>query len=176
MARVICLYVATLAVSCASAHLHPQIRGRPPCAFDAQRHEIACSNELIARVTCHQPSTPMEGACRALSVEYFSDGAVVWLYNPTGYDPANPRRSSRQYDVAGAYFTIVAADGAYIWFLARSSVLSDRVWKTFHVFAGVVTDLPRADEWRLELAVQQRRAVWLTEKAPADERVWQIPR
>src|SRR3954466_8096257 len=87
------LFLSAAAVVCCShtGPLHPPLGDTPrPCAFGARLHEIACGGNRIAHVTCYQPSVPIDGACRALSVEYDSDGAVVWLYKPNGYDPAHP--------------------------------------------------------------------------------------
>src|SRR3954454_23746944 len=110
--RWISVCLAGSLVACAhDGQLHPPLPGREgQCAFTAERHEIVCGGDRIARVRCHQPSTPVEGACRALALEYLSDGSVVWLYKSHGDDPDDPSAGgARQYDVAAAYFTLVAS-------------------------------------------------------------------
>jgi hypothetical protein len=158
------LFSVVVSLSCATGQtLHaPVARTADPCAFDLVHHLIACGSTPVARVTCHQPSTPMKGACKALSIEYVTDGSLV-CFKP----------KTRQYDWPGAYYVLIAKDGETVWFLARSR-FSGRTWQSYGVFDGGLVDLPREDAWRLWLAVQERRAEWLDGTAPPDEQVWGV--
>jgi hypothetical protein len=85
---------------------------------------------------------------------------MAWLYRASGFDPAHPEayHPPEKVDLAWAYDVVLTLDGRLIWFYTRT-VLSRGGVRQYNVESGALTDMDRADEWRVWAAVHDGHAI-----------------
>ncbi len=137
------------------------------CSLGPDGTAILCDGHEFAAIECYSDAGkgPAGPTCRALAVRY-ADGDVAWLYKASRFDPEHPLlyRPTSNIDVDRAYEPIVAIDGETIWFRSRS-IFSRGGVRKYDVQSGQLTNVDRADEWRVWAAVHEGNAIRLGQAA-----------
>lgn len=133
------------------------------CKASADGATLRCGDRAFAFVECYGDDGRVAARrlCRALAVRY-DDGERAWLYRPGEFDPEHLERYHRpdKVDLDRASDVTVALDASEITFFRRTPFTRGGVQR-YDVGSGILTDVERADEWRIWAAVHENRAMEL---------------
>ena len=125
--------VAVLALGCTLPHLTKYRGGINNCTNvqTGPDGKVSCGQQIVATVECY---LPRQETCTALAVRY-PDGERVFLYEPTGFNPAHSEEAAADTQNF-ALRPQIAEDGTFIWFRRSDSRFGS--WEAYEMDTGAV--------------------------------------